>query len=138
VYELPFEKGRADAAPVGSGGTAAGGDDGEGANGEGSYYRSENNFGSSSQVPGDPTAGGGSGAGGEPRLGQGGSDVGAEPVPRGVAGAGASRLSESATHIADSGNTSPAATIALLVMIGLVAVGIGVVASRASRLNSQQ
>ena len=128
---------------MGSGGTAAAGAGVEGGNDKGSYYRSENNFGSSSQVPGDPTAGGGSGAGDEPRLGRKGSDVGAEPGARGVgvagAGAGAGAgLSESATHIADSGNTSPVATIALLAMIGLVAVGIGLVASRASRLNSKQ
>ena len=63
VYELPFEKGRTDAAPrgqSGGGGDLSGSGEGgsfaqggeDGAPEGGSLYRSENNFGSSGQVPG--------------------------------------------------------------------------------------
>jgi hypothetical protein len=61
VYELPVERGRNDAAPQGdsgdddSGGIGASGSSPSG--GSGSLYRSENNFGSSSQVPGAGPAG---------------------------------------------------------------------------------
>ena len=55
VYELPVDKGRSDGAPSGSRG-AGSGDGAEGPLGEGSFYRSENNFGASSIVPGTSAA----------------------------------------------------------------------------------
>lgn len=151
MYELPFEKARAEAAPKGSGGTegptTSPGTDGEGEEGSGSYYRSENNFGSSSKVPGEPasqggTGGGGSGAGnsGEGGTSQGNSSEGNS----GQAGEAESAGDRSATgttasaEIADTGNTSTGATIALLVGIGIVAAGIGVFAARrGKRLKAQ-
>jgi hypothetical protein len=139
VYELPFEKGRADAAPGGTGGTAAGGGNngvaGEGANGESSFYRSENNFGSSSEVPG-AESGGSSGRGAGEGAGGGGSGgAGENPSPGGAeSGAAVAGI----TAVADSGNTSPAAIVGLLGAIALVAGGVGVIASRTNRLSSQQ
>lgn len=158
IYELPFERGRAEAAPKGSGGTAApgseGGDDGtsggggagggeDGSSGgptgsseggeaatlpsgesggeEGSLYRSENNFGSSSQVPGTP-----GGAGGDSAANTGGAES--------EAAANLAQGRESA-QVSDSGNTSPAANLALLGAIALIALGSGVLVRRAGRLS---
>ena len=138
VYELPLERGRAEAAPKGSGGTAgpdaeggeagadgaaAGGDGGDqGGAGEGSLYRSENNFGSSSHVPGTPR----------------GSDVDSAAGGGGAESEAAANLAQGreAAQIADSGNTSPAANIALLGAIALIALGSGVLISRAGRLST--
>jgi hypothetical protein len=139
VYELPLERGRAEAAPKGSGGTATpgaegaepgangaggGGDGGDGQSGgeEGSLYRSENNFGSSSHVPGTP-------------LGTRADSV------AGSAGAGseaAANLAQGreAAQVADSGNTSPAANFALLGAIALIALGSGLLISRTGRLST--
>jgi hypothetical protein len=137
VYVLPLEQGRADAAPKGGGGSGAGGGsagaDGGGASQPseaGSLYRSENNFGSSSRVPGLASAGfgagsGSSGAGGGAASGTAGSSVG------GAAGAGAiASGSIAAAEVSDVGNASPAAGIALLVGIGAVAVAVGVLSRR--------
>lgn len=139
IYELPFEKGRADAAPNGNGGTSAGGggtagdagttdgaSGGEEAGDATSFYRSENNFGSSSQVPGDPSAGRNKGEESASGAGAGSGTVGS--VTDGT---------EAVAHVADTGNTSPAENIALLSVIGLIAVGVGVAASRANGLRSQ-
>ena len=120
VYELPFEKGRQDAAPKGGGdGDAGSGEDagtggpgsdessggseasaGEGT--DGSLYRTENNFGSSSIVPGASDEGAESGA-----------DAGEEAT----AGALAAD--------SDSGDPSPARSYGLLGLIALAGVGIG-------------
>lgn len=54
VYELPVDKGRNDAAPGGKGGGGNGGGTESGPLGNGSLYRSENNFGTSGRVPGAP------------------------------------------------------------------------------------
>jgi hypothetical protein len=148
IYELPLERGRAEAAPKGGGGTTATSDsdadgDGkagagteragageespspagdEGASEEASLYRSENNFGSSSQVPGAPPDGGGDASTGSDR-----SDGGATiDVAQGRA----------AAEAADSGNTSPAANIALLGAIALIALGCGVLVRRSGRLTT--
>jgi hypothetical protein len=142
VYELPLERGRAEAAPKGSGGTVApdgeGGGAGESGQGgeaavggeaesgggsgdaaasesgdeEGSLYRSENNFGSSSQVPGAPDGAGGAGS------------EGAADLARG----------REAAQASDSGNTSAATNVALLGAIALIAVGSGVLVRRSGRL----
>ena len=57
-YEIPLQAGRKDAAPPNA--------QGKGNSNSGSLYRSNNNFGSSSVIPGDPGGGGGGdgGAGG--------------------------------------------------------------------------
>lgn len=141
VYQLPFEKGRSDASPKGSGGTTAveiggtggGGGEGGGGSSEGSLYRSENNFGSSSEVPGSSSATKGAGGGGA-----GGSGSG-EGTGSGSDGAGTAPAGEgvNAARITDSGNTSPTENIALLGLIGLIAVAVGLFAARANRLRTQ-
>jgi hypothetical protein len=158
VYELPFERGRAEAAPKGGGGTVApggGGGDGTGGGGgsdtgaaggsggesgtapdgsgggegatagesesggeEGSLYRSENNFGSSSRVPGTAAAATGSGG------------AGAEAAANLAEGREAARVT-------DAGNTSPAANLALLGAIALIALGSGLLVRRAGGLRTQ-
>jgi hypothetical protein len=147
VYELPLERGRAEAAPKGGGGTAApgaeggeagangaaaGGDGGSGQGGgaaggenggeEGSLYRSENNFGSSSHVPGT-------------RLGTGGDSAAGSDRADSEAAANLAQGREAA-QVADSGNTSPAANFALLGAIALIALGSGVFIGRAGRLST--
>lgn len=139
VYQLPLEQSRSDAAPK-SGGTSAGGAADQ-ENGTTSLYRSENNFGSSSQVPGLPSSGSGGGPGG----GAGGTGA----VPGGaVTGGGAAGGSGSgggaapgaalgattlagAAELTDSGNASVPGSIALLIAIGVFAAAIGVFSSRA-------
>lgn len=145
IYQLPFEKGRADAAPKGGGGTSApgesgaagggsgaGGASGGGGEGEASLYRSENNFGSSSRVPGNPSAADNAGGGGGSETGSAGAGGG------NGAGAIITGAAAGAAHATDSGNTSPAANIALLCVIGLIAGGVGIFAVRANRLRAQQ
>lgn len=133
MYKLPLEAGRADAAPRSDGGNGAvanGEDD------EGSFYRSENNFGSSAEVPGDPAGEQsvdqsanapddfqGHGSGGE-------GDSSSDPQH------GSGAADGDAAHVADTGNTSPGAALGLLGAIGLVAAGIGVFAARRGRLSS--
>jgi hypothetical protein len=144
VYELPLEQGRADGAPKGSGGTGAGagggggstvqggGGDSTGEQGEaGSLYRSENNFGSSSQVPGVAAAGvgvdgGGGGGGGAGSLG--GAAAG------GVAGAAGAAIAGAAVanRVPDAGNTSVSASIVLLGAVALLAAAVGVLSRRFS------
>lgn len=116
VYELPFEKGRRDAAPKGdgdagtggpnsdgsSGGGEASGDEGaEGANG--SLFRTENNFGSSSRVPGS-------------------GDTGAVAGEEAKSGALASD--------SDTGDPSPARSYGLLALTALAGAGIGLAMRR--------
>jgi hypothetical protein len=52
VYRIPLEGGRTDAAPRNRKTAPVSGGSGSGGSASGSLYRSENNFGSSSQVPG--------------------------------------------------------------------------------------
>jgi len=135
VYELPLESARSDAAPGGGGTTApapaspdsgaGGGSTAEGEGGEGgegsSYYRSENNFGSSSEVPGtakadnDPSGGGGGGAAG------GGSGGGA---------ASSDLTAQNTSAPVDTGNTSVGRNLALLAAIAALAAGLGALAMR--------
>jgi hypothetical protein len=130
VYELPLAQGRSDAAPANDNGGERGGGGASAGNGE-SFYRSENNFGSSAQVPGDPRtmAGGGSdvkkGSGG----GQGSDDGGSKGSPSALGSAAAVRT-------VDTGNTSPAISFALLGAIALVALGVGFVVARTRRVSS--
>jgi hypothetical protein len=140
VYQLPLEQGRSDAAPKGSGGTAAGGSDsskeGGGASegstaagGEeaGSTYRSENNFGSSSRVPGAPSAGTGA-AGAKGSAGGGGGKAGGEAA----AGGAGTNAGAPATETAGTGNTSVPASVVLLGAIALLAIAAGILTRRFS------
>jgi hypothetical protein len=131
VYELPLERGRSDGAPKTGGGPSGEGGAGGAAGGAGSgeaasLYRSENNFGSSSRVPGVAAvgaAGVGAAAVGAAAVGAGtGSDDGADRP--GAAGA----LARS--EIAGAGNTSISANLALLGVIALLALAIGVLTRR--------
>ncbi len=139
VYELPFERGREDASPKGGGGTGGGGGT-SGASGDasggqtdasGSLYRSENNFGSSSRVPGLAYAGraggdsdgdgSGSGVGGLGTGGPGGPGDGGRLVGGAIA-----------ADVTDAGNTSVPASLILLGAIALLAGGIAVLSRRFS------
>ncbi|HET7573491.1 MAG TPA: hypothetical protein VFJ99_00105 [Solirubrobacterales bacterium] len=137
VYQLPLEKGRADAAPQGDGGLefpgAGGGSAGAkgGASQDESFYRSENNFGSSAHVPG-ASAASGSGSGGS--NGSGAAAGGGEPTGAPGGSSPGNRLaSRSVDPPADTGNTSLAANVALLAAILLLATGVGVAGARMSR-----
>lgn len=107
IYELPVDKGRADAAP---GRGSAGGED-AGPLGEGSFYRSENNFGTSAVVPGDPKA-----RGAAP-----GEDPGAPAAAGGT---------ESTSSNSSPGGASESGAIALLALLAAGGVGIGFVSRR--------
>jgi hypothetical protein len=130
MYELPLEAGRADAAP--RYGEAARGD-----RGDVSFYRSDNNFGSSSQVPGythrddvsdrSGSAGSGRADNSDRTSGTVPGGAGSGPGPGGIGG----------EEIADTGNTSSGAAFGLLGAIGLAAVGIGAFASRRRSLSSR-
>jgi hypothetical protein len=143
VYQLPLEQGRADAAPKGGGGTEAeagggtgastggGGSGGGGQSESGSLYRSENNFGSSSQVPGAAAAGAHAGAGGGGAAGTGAS-AGGGSAGDGKAGAAGAAIAGGAVaaETADTGNTSVPASVVLLAAIGLLAIAVGVLSRR--------
>jgi hypothetical protein len=152
VYQLPFEEGRSDGAPKGTGGTSAGGGPGGGGNGGGpgtgasatgepSTYRSENNFGSSSEVPGVDDGNGSQGQGGGSGQGSGGGSGSGQGSGSGSgSGTGSGSGSESqlgAAELSDSGNTSPAANIGLLVLILLVAGGVAFLTMRGRSLKRQ-
>lgn len=103
VYELPLERGRSDAAPAPRDGGAPD-------RSEGSVYRSENNFGSSSQVPGVERR----------------ARAAAEPEKVLASGAPAELPTGEGD---DGGDPSILRTLALVAMIALVGV-IGFVARR--------
>lgn len=145
VYVLPLEQGRSDAAPKGGlllpGAGGGGGGPGGGAGGGGeSLYRSENNFGSSSRVPGLAAVGAGIAAGaaaggkGAGAAGNGSaSGGGAGGTAPASSGAGSAAEVAAAERVADSGNTSVSASIALLAAIGLAAIAVGTLSARAAR-----
>lgn len=138
VYKLPFEQGRTDAAPKsggsdqGGGGTGGQGTSTGGAAGQGeagSLYRTENNFGSSSHVPGLAAGTGGRGGGPGGLGGVGGGSPAA--AAGGAAAAGAAIVGgAAASQVTDAGNTSIGASIALLGVIALLAVGVGALSRR--------
>jgi hypothetical protein len=139
VYELPLERGRADGAPKGGGGTAAGGGDSVGATADGggaaagedgSLYRTENNFGSSSEVPGLAAAGGGGGPGGG-SGGPGGGSGGPGDAAAGGGVGGAIAGGAVAGDVTDSGNTSISASLVLLGAVALLATAVGLLSRRA-------
>jgi hypothetical protein len=116
-YEIPLQAGRKDAAPPNA----------DRNSNSGSMYRSNNNFGSSSIIPGDPGGGGGDGgAGGTGGTGSGGSGSGSGSG----GGSGAANTSDSSGL--DTGAPSELAaytTIPLLVILGAV-IGIAGVRMR--------
>jgi hypothetical protein len=112
IYRLPVDHGRQDAAPRGDGDDSAGGL-------PTSTFRSDNNFGTSSVVPGDPRAGkDGSGSAGDDGAGGTGSEL--DPL----AGTG------------DTGDTSEPLALILLLVIGAVGAFLGIAASRSARTAS--
>jgi hypothetical protein len=117
-YEIPVQAGRHDAAPPRAQHKSGSG---------GSLYRSENNFGSSSVVPGDPGSGGGGQGGTGGGSGAGGGTTGAgRAASVAAAGVGASR------NPLDTGQPSTSAayiTLPLIIGLGIV-VGIAGVAMR--------
>jgi hypothetical protein len=110
VYELPVDKGRSDAAPGGEGGEGGAQD---GPLGNGSLYRSENNFGTSALVPGTLPA---------PRPGEGDGDDDATAVQAAAAGDPVSTSGE--------GDVSEPGAIALIALLAAGGVGIGFLSRR--------
>jgi len=104
-YQIPLESGRDDAAPK------RGAQD-QGDQGGSSSYRSENNFGSSSVVPGDPRGTQASDANG---TGDASTDASAD----------ASAASFDPDASADTGNTSDVATFGMLALILLLGALVG-------------
>ena len=94
-----MDRGRSDAAPRNPDGSAPTGST------DGSFYRSENNFGSSTKVPGQAS-------------------------PKDPADEQASLALREEQGLADSGNTSTPVGIGLLAVILATAVGIGIAARR--------
>jgi len=105
TYSLPLDSGRKDAAPGSSGGGSP-------------TLRSDNGFGSSSAVPGDPSAApGGTGAGEKGEAQREGNE-------------GPVNASQSA-EATDTGNASEPLNFALLGLIAVVGAGAGIAASKA-------
>jgi hypothetical protein len=122
-YEIPVQAGRHDAAPPKD----------QGSSGGHSLYRSNNNFGSSSVVPGDPGGGGpagGAGAGGS--GGGGGAAAGAGAA--GAAGvAAASSNDQSPQNPLDTGSPSTSAAYTTLPLIIILGIVIGIAGVRMRR-----
>jgi hypothetical protein len=122
-YEIPVQAGRHDAAPPKSQGKSGGG----GSN----LYRSDNNFGTSSVVPGDPGGGTGGGTGGGAAGGGGGGGGGGVAGAAGAA-AGTAGAAAAAANPLDTGSPSTGAaftTLPLLIALGIV-IGIAGVKMR--------
>ena len=166
TYELPFDRARRDAAPrsredgpgrgggnsrdrgraEGDGGGPAGGGVGGGpAPGrEPTSIRSDNNFGSSSQVPGVDDAGG-SAAGSRGDGGQGAERrerASADDATGAPSASGDGEASERRSALPDpasvstDGGVSDSTVISLLALLLIVGTGIGVMAGRARRHRS--
>jgi hypothetical protein len=120
VYELPVDTGRKDAAP-------RGGD--SGSNGPSSTFRSDNNFGTSSSVPGGPGGGAQGGSGGSGSGGSGGSGSG---------DGGDANVSGLEQTAFDTGDPSPGGGYALLIVVALGGLLLGVAAARVRVSNSRQ
>lgn len=121
IYEIPLERGRDDAKPLGGNSTE-----------RSSRYRSDNNFGSSSEVPGaeqrddDDQA-----AGGAPAGGSGGGSSGGDSG--GTGGTGGTGSGAPTAFHATSGGDDPSSVwlFALLGAILLAAILAGAAAARA-------
>ena len=123
-YEIPVQAGRHDAAPPKSQGKSGGG----GSN----LYRSDNNFGTSSVVPGDPGGGTGGGTGGGAAGGGGGGGGGGGVAGAAGAAAGTAGAAAAAANPLDTGSPSTGAaftTLPLLIALGIV-IGIAGVKMR--------
>jgi cobalamin biosynthesis Mg chelatase CobN len=145
VYELPLDSARRDAAPRPSQGregrSQTGSRDGD-ASGD-SPIRSENNFGSSADVPGvdgsgtaDGSAGGGSSSGDADGGSSSSDEASAGAADRASAGGGAAAsgvAGAAATNTEDGSGPSTALVVMLLALIVLVGVGLGTAAARARR-----
>jgi hypothetical protein len=108
-YEIPLQAGRKDAAPPNA----------QGKGNSGSLYRSNNNFGSSSVIPGDPGSGGGGDGGAGGAGGTGDNPNGSASGPNSGSGSGSGNDSNGL----DTGAPSELAaytTIPLLVILGAV------------------
>jgi hypothetical protein len=120
-YEIPVQAGRHDAAPPRDRGSSGGG----------SLYRSNNNFGSSSIVPGDPGSGGGGPAGGTGAGGGDGGGAGAGAVAAGGAGVAAAASSNGENPLDTGSPSTGGAYIALPLIVALgIVVGVGAVLMR--------
>ena len=119
-YEIPLQAGRKDAAPPNA----------QKNSGSGSLYRTDNNFGSSSVIPGDPRGGGGDGGAG------GAGGTGDKPTGSG-SGSGSGSGTENASGSSDGGGLDTGApselaaftTLPLIVLLGAV-IGIAGVRMR--------
>jgi hypothetical protein len=114
-YEIPVQAGRHDAAPPKDRPNSGGG----------SLYRSNNNFGSSSVIPGDP-GGGGGGTGGT-----GGAAGSSAPAAAGVAAAGVGAAAN--RNALDTGSPSTGAALTTLPLIIALGVVIGIVGAKMRR-----
>ena len=134
VYELPFDRGREDAAPRKPDSRDLR-DDHDGDR-ERSSIRSENNFGSSSIVPGvddgedvAPSSGGSSDGGGEGGPGASGGK-GAGGSAGGESGAGGP---PALTAVSAADEPSDSAVVLVLTLILVVGIAVGLLSSRAWR-----
>ncbi|HZA58993.1 MAG TPA: hypothetical protein VE523_07385 [Solirubrobacterales bacterium] len=119
-----MDTGRRDAAPRDRGG------EGSGSGGAGSNFRSENNFGTSAYVPGDPRAD--EGATGASADGDGSGDAaGIGGTGSGGPGSGAA-LTESSL---DTGDTSSGQNYLLLAVLAAGGILLGITSARARSLN---
>ncbi len=142
-YEIPVEAGRHDAAPTKDQGGSGGGShagrhdaaptkDQDNSSG-GSLYRSDNNFGSSSVVPGDPGSGGGGGPAGGGSAGGGGGGGGVPAgVATGAAGVAAATSSNDQNPL-DTGSPSTSAAYTTLPVIIILGIVIGIAGVRMRR-----
>ena len=121
VYQIPLEGGRSDAAPrkrsEETAPSAGGGNDGSGGSSSGSVYRSENDFGSSSQVPG--------------AQGRGDDVLSGASADKGTTSKAAAAIPAPAP--ADDGDTSVPTAVWLLALIAVSGVVIGIKAVRSAR-----
>jgi hypothetical protein len=125
VYELPLDVARKDAAPRAKGSGKKSGKSGSSSSG----FRSENNFGSSAIVPGDPRGGGG----GDAAAGAGAAAAGAAGAA--AAGADDSGLAPAATSL-DTGDPSESSAFLLLGLILVVGVLLGLPSARTRNSDS--
>jgi hypothetical protein len=124
-YEIPVQAGRHDAAPPRD----------QGSTGNGSLYRSNKNFGSSTVVPGDPGGGGPSGPAGGASAGGGSGGGGGGGVAAGVAGAAAGVAAAASNHQnpLDTGSPSASAAYTTLPLIIILGIVIGIAGVRMRR-----
>jgi hypothetical protein len=126
VYQIPLESARSDAAPrkrseetapSAGGGNAGGGNDGSGGSSSGSVYRSANDFGSSSKVPGadDPLT--------------------TASADNGTTSKAAAAIPDPLST-ANEGETSVPTAVFLLALIAVTGVGVGTMAVRSARRRS--